>query len=85
MQIVIDIVDDDYNRINSYPDGKTFYPITARLYKAVKEGIPLPKLGKIYVELNEAQIEGAPEYKGIGVAKQMICDVKTIVEAKNET
>lgn len=43
MQIVIDIIDDDYNRINSYPDGRTFYPITARLYKAVKDGTPLPK------------------------------------------
>lgn len=40
MRIVIDIVDDDYNRINSYPDGRTFYPIPARLYKAVKNGIP---------------------------------------------
>ena len=41
MKLIIDIVDDDYNRINSYSDGKTFYPITARLYKAVKGGIPL--------------------------------------------
>lgn len=43
-KIVIEIADDDYNRINSYPDGKTFYPITARLYKAVKDGTPLEKL-----------------------------------------
>lgn len=40
-KIVIEIADDDYNRINSYPDGTTFYPITARLYKAVKDGTPL--------------------------------------------
>lgn len=59
--------------------------------KTFNDSVPLPKghgrlgdLGKIYVELNEAQIEGTPEYKGIGVAKQMICDAKTIVEAESE-
>jgi hypothetical protein len=54
MQIVIDIVDDDYNRINSYPDGTTFYPITARLYKAVKDGAPLNEvLDKIRDEIEQ--------------------------------
>jgi hypothetical protein len=40
-KIVIEIANDDYDRIKSYPDGTTFYPITARLYKAVKDGTPL--------------------------------------------
>lgn len=37
-EIVIKISDDDFNRIESYRDGHTLYPITARLYKAVKHG-----------------------------------------------
>lgn len=59
---------------------------------AIINGIPLSKghgrlgdLGKIYVELNEAQIEGTPEYKGLGVAKQILCDAKTIIEADKES
>ena len=54
---------------------------------AIGTGTPLPKehgrlgdLGKIYVELNEAQIEGTEEYKGLGKAKQIVCDAKTIIE-----
>ena len=58
---------------------------------AIRTGTPLPKgherlgdLGKIYVELNEAQIERTPEYKGLGAAKQIVCDAKTIIEADEE-
>ena len=41
-------------------------------------------LGKIYVELNEAQIEGTEEYKGLGKAKQIVCASQTIIEADKE-
>lgn len=58
-KIVIEIADDDYNRINSYPDGTTFYPITARLYKAVKDGTPLNDVfDKIKAEIREFSVVG---------------------------
>lgn len=56
--------------------------------KALLNGTPLPKghgrlgdLSKIYDRLNDAQIEGTVEYKGLGEAKQIICDAPTIIEA----
>lgn len=86
MQIVIDISEEDYNFVKKQvADG-----ITNPLKICIANGTPLPKhgrlgdLSKIYVALNEAQIEGTPEYKGIGVAKQMICDAPTIIEAESE-
>jgi hypothetical protein len=55
---------------------------------ALMEGIQLPKghgrlgdLSEIYVKLNEAQVEGADEYKGLGEAKQIVCNASTIIEA----
>lgn len=40
-KIVIEITEDDYNSINLFPDRKTLYPITERLFKAVNNGTPL--------------------------------------------
>ena len=89
MQIVIDIDEELYNYMQSklydeHIDRRFDYQIRF----AVKDGTPLPKghgrlgdLSKIYVELNEAQIEGTEEYKGLGEAKQMICEAPTIIEA----
>lgn len=58
---------------------------------ALEKAIPLPKehgrigdLSKIYVELNESQIEGTDEYKGLGEAKQIVCNAPTIIEADKE-
>jgi len=68
--------------------GKT---LLATLLRAIRNGTPLPKghgrlgdLSKIYVELNEAQIEGTEGYKGLGEAKQIVCNALTIIEADKE-
>ena len=90
MQIVIDIDEEDYNDLTL--TGENTIPLSAllRLRESLRNGTPLPKHGrlgdldKIYVALNEAQIEGTPEYKGIGAAKQMICDAPTIIETESE-
>lgn len=85
IELVIKIPDEEYKKIsNSNPS----YADDFSIYYAIKNGTPLPKghgrlgdLGKIYVKLNEAQIEGTPEYKGLGEAKQIVCNAKTIIEA----
>ena len=84
MQIVIDIPEAYYELVIS----RCKDPV---LLNAFKNGKPLPKghgrlgdLGKIYVELNEAQIEGTEEYKGLGKAKQIVCASQTIIEADKE-
>jgi hypothetical protein len=41
----------------------------------------LGDLSEIYVKLNEAQVEGTDEYKGLGEAKQIVCNASTIIEA----
>ena len=43
MQVVIDINDNEYRSIKSYPNNNTSYPITLHLYEAVRNGTPLPK------------------------------------------
>ena len=47
MKIVIDINENEYIGIKSFPNANTSYPWTLHLYDAVRNGIPLPKaLGK---------------------------------------
>ena len=85
MQILTDIDAVDYK----YIKNGCIVPIKIdnHIYDAIRNGTPLKghgrlgDLGKIYVELNEAQIEGTEEYKGLGKAKQIVCDAKTIIEA----
>ena len=99
MQIVIDIPDNVYKLLKYFEEAmgladkadKKEDNVKTVLMRAVVHGTPLPKehgrlgdLSKIYVELNEAQIEGTPEYKGLGAAKQIICDAHTIIEADKE-
>lgn len=43
MKIVIDISDDDYEYIKLLHEGLTDYQTTLKLYRAVKNGKPLPK------------------------------------------
>ena len=40
MQIVIDIPEEDYNRIKDIPN--VFESLTSRMYKAIQDGTPLP-------------------------------------------
>ena len=43
MQLVIDIDDEDYKRIQDIPD--VFDSLTSRAYSAIRNGIPHPKTG----------------------------------------
>jgi hypothetical protein len=86
MKIIIDIPEEMYKAIKYGANGFSNY-----LHIATKIGTPLPKchgrlgdLSKIYDKLNEVQIEGTEEYKGLGEAKQIICDATTNVEADKE-
>ena len=77
-----------------YEDCKVRNTLHYSLYdfsSMIVNGTPLPKghgrlgdLSKIYDRLNDAQIEKTVEYKGLGEAKQIICDAPTIIEADKE-
>ena len=43
MQIVINIPDKDYKRINTTPNSFNSLILLSRLYRAIKNGTPLPK------------------------------------------
>jgi len=84
MQIVIKIDEKDYQ---SLKDGH----IPFNVLDVIMNGTPLPEghgrlgdLDKIFVKLNETQIEGTSEYKGLGEAKWIVCNAPTIVEAESE-
>ena len=47
MQIVIDIDENEYKGIKSFPNGNTSYPWTLHLYDAVRNGTVLPKHGRL--------------------------------------
>lgn len=87
MKVVINIPEDMYKRyIALHMNG-----LGGKAEGYIANGIPLPKnhgrlgdLSKVYVELNEAQIEGTEEYKGLGEAKQIVCEAPTIIEAESE-
>jgi len=86
-EIVIRIPEETYNQI--VEESKLSPRYLDYFERRVAEGTPLPKghgrlgdLSKIYVELNEAQIEGTEEYKGLGEAKQIVCNAPTIIEAE---
>lgn len=85
MQILIEIPDTVWNESKEYGHLDI---CGIELSEIVMNGTPLPKehgrlgdLDKIYVELNEAQIEGTEEYKGLGEAKQIICNAPTLIDA----
>jgi hypothetical protein len=87
MQIVIDIDEERYNQIKRCADNY----LVSGLELAVKNGTPLPKghgdlidANSIYFRLNEAQIEGTSEYKGLGEAKQIVFEAPIIIKAESE-
>ena len=90
MELVIKIPKKTVNEIrdNAMFAGSIPSDILWDISRAIVNGKPLPKghgrlgdLSKIYDRLNDAQIEGTIEYKGLGEAKQIICDAPTIIEA----
>ena len=52
MKIVIDINENEYAGIKSFPDGNTSYPWTLHLYDAVRNGTPFDSvIGDIKAEI----------------------------------
>lgn len=90
VELVIKVPEDLYEAYKGRPPmlGDAGMDMIAQ---AISKGVPLPKghgrlgdLSKIYVKLNDAQVEGTDEYKGLGEAKQIVCDTPTIIEADKE-
>lgn len=73
MQIVINIDDEDYKRIQDIPD--VFNSLTSRTYSAIRNGTPLPK--------GHGKIIDVAEYfkKEFGDAREFLDNATTIIEA----
>ena len=90
MEIVINI--SDRLKRNIEVEGFFLSPSDeVELLNAVLKGTPLPKghgrlgdLGEVIDRLNEAQIEGADTYKGLGEAKQIVIEASSIIKADKE-
>lgn len=87
MQLVIDLPKDVYSRIKFYREFRELNDYVATL-KAIDNAVIIPAghgrlgdLGALVDAVNEAQLEGTDEYKGLGVAKQLIVDAPTVVKA----
>ena len=68
IELLIKISKEDYEKIMSLEQNTTDYQTTIKLYQAVKDGIPLPKVygmkfEKIVVSYPPAEICTYPEYK----------------------
>ena len=72
MQLVIEIDENEYIGIKSFPNGNTSYPWTLHLYDAVRNGTPLPKGHGRLVDADRAY-----EFNSID-------DMPTIIEADKE-
>lgn len=84
MQIVIDIPKKLYKM--QFCTDWDDYTDKYRLHDAIVKGVVIPRghgrigdLSEIYIKLNDAQIEGTEEYKGLVKAKQIVCDAPTIL------
>ena len=92
MQIIIDIPESEIPKRQDiieiplhFIDGKVCEAGGYRFDVLPKGHGRIGDLSKIYDRLNDAQIEGTVEYKGLGEAKQIICDAPTIIEADKES
>ena len=86
MKIVIELSDDVYEDIKDYTNCE--WRSIIALHDAINKTIILPKghgrlgdLSRLVEALNEAQVEGTDEYKGLGVAKQIVENTATLVVA----
>lgn len=90
IELVVKIDEEQYEFIKqsmTIDKVKDYHALLYDICERIKNGTPLPKghgrlgdLSKIYVELNEAQVEGTEEYKGLGEAKQIVCNAPTIIK-----
>lgn len=94
MKIVIDISDDDYEYIKLLHEGLTDYQTTLKLYRAVKNGKPLPKghgrlIDADYIKLFSIDHDNwnGVEYEGVIKVVPVIAidNTPTIIEAEKET
>ena len=83
MQIVIDIDDEDYKRIQDIPD--VFDSLISRTYLAIKNGTPLKGHGRL-IDADEIQFENREfdTYEDYSRAFDAIDYAETIVEADKE-
>ena len=85
MQIVIDIDDEDYKRIQDVPD--VFDSLTSRTYSAIKNGTLLPKehgrLGDLDALREEVSSWGMNDYEPSDFI-DIIDQADTIIEADME-
>ena len=91
IELLIKIDEEQYEFIKqnmTIDKVEDYHALLYDICKHIKNGTSLPKghgrlgdLSKIYDRLNDAQIEGTVEYRGLGEAKQIICDASTIIEA----
>ena len=85
MQIVIDIDDEDYKRIQDIPD--VFDSLTSRTYSAIKNGTLLPKehgrLGDLDALQEEVSFWGMNDYEPSDFI-DIIDQADTIIEADME-
>jgi len=87
MQIVIDIDEDDYKRIQDTSD--VFNSLTSRTYSAIRNGTPLPKGHGRLIDADELKriIQGNDVLNMTGFNVR-ICDINatpTIIEADTES
>lgn len=72
MQIVIYITEDDYNRIKEIPDA--FESLTSRAYKAIKNGIPLPR--------DHGRLIDADEFSDIWKGAKINGTISVLIDAR---
>lgn len=87
MQIVIDIENEDYKRIQDISD--VFNSLTSRTYSAIKNGTPLPKGHGRLIDADDFKKNVCTyQQTGCGSCKHSLCcpeDVPTIIEADKES
>ena len=78
MQIVIDIDDEDYKRIQDISD--VFNSLTSRTYSAIRNGTPLPKGHGRLIDEKDLSLMTVHMIDGM-----FVCDAPTIIEADKES
>ena len=80
MKLIIDVDEDNYKAICSDKG----YSYANTMWWIIRNGTPYNPTGDLIsrydavIALNEAQIEGTPEYRGLGKAKQIIDDLQAV-------
>ena len=84
MKLIIELLEEDYNRIKDMPDA--FDSLTSRTYKSIKNGTPLPKGHGRLIDADELKKHKHHDerfYENV-VAVAQIDWAETIIEADKE-